>query len=432
MVNDLKVTKILQTIFITIMLVLLYISSTYNYLLFHIIVEFFSICIAFTVFMISWNSSTYLKNNYLILIGIAYLFIGFLDMFHTISYKGMSIFLDYDYYANQLWIATRYVESITLFIACILLYFNRKVSKYSTFFIYLVITTLILLSIFVWKIFPICFIEGVGLTTFKKISEYIISGILFVALISLRKHKDKFEKKVYNWIQISIIFTIISELAFTFYIDNYGFSNLVGHYFKIFSFYLIYKAIIEKGVKEPYELIFRELKSNERTLVEQNILLKDKVNFDELTGLFNHRYLYEKLEEECTRSNKYVSDLSIIMLDIDHFKKVNDSYGHLMGDEVIKGIANNIKGNLRCADFAGRYGGEEFLIILPETNSKEAFQIGERIRCSIDDAIFNDNIKVQISGGVASYNGEKVGDFIERADNNLYKAKNQGRNRIIL
>ncbi|NRW44855.1 MASE3 domain-containing protein [Clostridium beijerinckii] len=107
----------ISTIFVSTILFMLYLISLYNYLLFHTIAEIFSICIAFTVFLMTWNSAKYIKNKYLIIVGIAYLFIGILDLFHTLSYKGMEIFKDYDYYANQLWIAARYFESIVLIIS---------------------------------------------------------------------------------------------------------------------------------------------------------------------------------------------------------------------------------------------------------------------------------------------------------------------------
>ncbi|MDM8552299.1 MASE3 domain-containing protein [Desulfobacterales bacterium HSG2] len=247
-------------------LVGVYLSSLYSYLLFHTLAEIFSIVVACGIFMIAWNSRKYIENSYLIFIAIAYLFIGWLDMLHTLSYKGMQIFKDYDYYANQLWIAARYLESITLFIAFSFFRGEKKVRPYLVFSVYTVISSVIILSVFHWKIFPVCFIEGEGLTQFKKISEYIISFILLLNILLLFRYQDKFEKTVFKFLVSSLIFTILSELAFTFYISNYGFSNLVGHYFKIFSFYLIYKAIIETGIVRPYDIIFRELVIKEKNL----------------------------------------------------------------------------------------------------------------------------------------------------------------------
>ncbi len=261
-----RAAYVVNLIIILMALTMLYISSHFNYLLFHSFAEIFSICIAYTVFIIAWNSKEYLDNDYLLFIGIAYLFVGILDLFHTLSYKGMAIFTDYDYYANQLWIATRFLESISILIAFAFLLTKRKMNWTLVIIFFCFITTLILLSIFYWKIFPICFVEGAGLTRFKVISEYVISTILIIDIVILIKYRNLFDAKVYQYLLWSFIFTIGSELAFTFYISNYGFSNLIGHYFKIISFYFIYKAIIEKALKKPYEIIFRELKINQEEL----------------------------------------------------------------------------------------------------------------------------------------------------------------------
>jgi len=426
----LKDIKKENLIFIILMLFVLYLSSFYNYLLFHTMAEIFSICIAFTVFILTWNSVAYIKNNYLLFVGTAYLFIGLLDFFHTMSYKGMQIFSDYDYYANQLWIATRYMESITLVIAFLYMNRQKQINTYLLFGIYMGITGIILSSIFVWKIFPICFIEDVGQTTFKKMSEYTICMILGIAVYLLNRNRNKMDKEVYRLLSWSIVFTIISELAFAFYVSNYGLSNLIGHYFKIFSFYFIYKAIIQKGVLEPYELIFRELKANEKKLNIQNQMFRNQAIVDGLTGLYNHRYLYEKLEEERYRVERYASNLSIILLDIDHFKKVNDTFGHVAGDEIIKAISGIIKKNIRVSDIAGRYGGEEFLIILPETDLQRASYVAEKIRVEVEQTTYIQGIRVTISGGVSQYQGEKTSELVKSADNKLYNAKNRGRNKI--
>lgn len=125
-------------------------------------------------------------------------------------------------------------------------------------------TTGIVLSIFVWKLFPECFVEGTGLTPFKKYSEYIICMILAVSIWLLNKNRKRFDPGIYKVLFGSLVCTIISELAF--YVSNYGASNLVGHYFKLFSFYLIYKAIIETGIRQPYGLIFKELNTTNKNL----------------------------------------------------------------------------------------------------------------------------------------------------------------------
>lgn len=245
----------------------LYFTSQYSFLLFHSLAEIFSIVVASGIFMITWNSRRFIDNNYLLFIGIAYLFIGFLDLIHTLTYKGMGIFAGFDAdLPTQLWIAARYLEALSFLVAP--LFSKKKLRNWSLFLGYTLITSLLLASIFLLKVFPVCFIEGVGLTPFKKISEYIISLILLSAIALLIKNRSEFDPSVFQWVVGSILFTIGSELAFTFYIHVYGFSNLVGHYLKILSFYFIYKAIIETGLARPYDLLFRNLRQSEERLRE--------------------------------------------------------------------------------------------------------------------------------------------------------------------
>lgn len=254
---------------LVIILACLYFTSHVNYLLFHSLAEVFSITVAALLFMIAWHAREYIKNPYVLFIGIAYFFIGGLDLLHTLAYKGMPIFTDYDFYANQLWIGARYMESITLAIGFLLLRKNLPVPAHKQFTIYAIITTLLVGSIFYWKIFPECFVAGTGLTTFKKISEYIICTILLLNIGLLALNRDKFDQQVFTLLLWSFICTIISELAFTFYVSNYGFSNLLGHYFKIFSFFLVYQAIIKTAIEDPYQLIFLELNKANMSLEKE-------------------------------------------------------------------------------------------------------------------------------------------------------------------
>jgi PAS domain S-box-containing protein len=231
--------------------------------------------------MVAWNSRRFLDNNYLLLLGIAYLFVGGLDLIHTLTYKGMGIFQGYGTnLPTQLWIAARYTESLSLLIAP--LFFRRRLKINLLFFGYTLALLFLLLSIFYWNIFPICFVEGVGLAPFKKISEYIISLILLGSIVLLLKNRSEFDRDIFKWVVYSIILTIASELAFTFYIDAYGLSNLLGHFLKIVSFYLIYKALIEMGLSRPYDLLFRNLRQSEMMVRKE----KNKIqNYLDLAGV---------------------------------------------------------------------------------------------------------------------------------------------------
>ena len=248
----------------------LYFISSYNYLLFHFLAEIFSIVIAAGLFMIAWNTRRILDNQYLLFIGIAYLFVGVLDTIHTLVYTGMAVIPGLDTNPpTQLWIAARYTESLSLLVAP--LFFRKRLNAEFVFFSYTLITLFILGSIFLFHIFPDCYIQGKGLTTFKVASEFVISGILLGALALLMIRREEFDAGVFKLLILSITATIASELSFTVYVNVNELSNLIGHYLKILSFYLIYKAIIQTGLTRPYDLLFRNLRASEeryRGLVE--------------------------------------------------------------------------------------------------------------------------------------------------------------------
>ena len=283
MVKEKKVSQnnkrfnIATTILIGLILVIgLYRISLNNFLLFHSLAEIFSIVIAVGIFIIAWNTRKFSNSNFLLFLGIAILFIGFLDLIHTLAYKGMGIFLDYD--ANlptQLWVAARYLQAITFLVA--IFFINRKSKPRWVILVYTVIVIVLMLMLFYWHNFPNSFIEGQGLTPFKKISEYIISGILLIFMILLYFRKQYFSKKVFNWLIIAGISTIISEIAFTFYISVFGLSNMIGHFFKIIAFYSLYVAIIQTTLLKPYETLFADLQRRSQEAEKINIKLRSEI-----------------------------------------------------------------------------------------------------------------------------------------------------------
>jgi len=156
---------------------------------------------------------------------------------------------------------------------------------------------------------------------------------------------------------------------------------------------------------------------------------------DGLTQVFNKRYFLEALEREISRSRRYGRDLSLIMFDIDHFKQINDAYGHLAGDAVLKQLCQVVHGKIRREDLLCRYGGEEFSILLPEIDSFNARLTAEKIRRLVEKTAFtfeDTRIPVTISLGVATVQAEAIDpeSFIKRSDEQLYLAKNTGRNRV--
>ena len=191
-------------------------------------------------------------------------------------------------------------------------------------------------------------------------------------------------------------------------------------------------------IKERNSLVVHLKKSN-KALKELSRRFRDLAIRDGLTGLYNHGYLLDALAGEVARAVRYDRHLSVIFLDVDHFKQYNDQFGHQRGDMVLKQVSQILKDEIRKTDIAARYGGEEFVLILPETSKQDAFVVAEKIRKAVQESIANDvadegPTTVTISAGVASYmeDGTDATELIAKADAAVYTAKNDGRNAVRL
>ncbi len=179
------------------------------------------------------------------------------------------------------------------------------------------------------------------------------------------------------------------------------------------------------------------IKELQDELKKTNKLLESLAITDGLTGVYNHRFFYQKLSEEYERAKRYNSFLSLVMLDLDFFKKINDKYGHVVGDNVLSEMAKIVMSNIRKNDIFARYGGEEFVLLLPHTGSQGAVQEAERIRKAIENHHFEHMEKrgdVTVSLGIVTFPSKYIHnaeDMVKLADAALYEAKRLGRNRTV-
>lgn len=247
-------------------------TSQKNYLLFHSTVELFGIIVSFSIFIIAINTYDIAKNNYFLFLGIAFGFAAIFELLHTFAYKGMNIFgNDSTNLATQLWIIERYVESISLLVSCFFLY--KKIKPKTIFLGYLVFSIPALLSVF-WQIFPDCYENGVGLTPFKKISEYIIIVTLLLTVLLLHKSKKRLYSRVYIFLVLSVVTGIISELFFISYLNVYGPSNMIGHLIKLISVLMLYIAVVETSLKSPFKILFDRLSKTYNALKQKTFELE--------------------------------------------------------------------------------------------------------------------------------------------------------------
>jgi diguanylate cyclase (GGDEF)-like protein len=208
-----------------------------------------------------------------------------------------------------------------------------------------------------------------------------------------------------------------------------------------------YEEAINKGasdfVSKPIrfeELLLRLRRVlRERNITKERALmlkrLQDLAITDGLTNLYNSRYFYKQLDSEVNRSKRYNHPLSLLFMDIDHFKHYNDNYGHLEGDKVLAGVGKVIKSCLRKMDTAYRYGGEEFTVILPETSRGEVMTVAKRIKDVMENKKFSPqsgkSVSITISIGATEYcRDERISEFVQRADKAMYLSKQRGRNQI--
>lgn len=242
-----------------------------------------------------------------------------------------------------------------------------------------------------------------------KTVTILMIGIMLIVVLYLKKINYKINKKIEFVVEF---FERASKERIYIDIEKLKYTELKKM-----------AASVNSMIKDRYDI--------ENKINQINIQLKEMSITDGLTGLYNHKYIYKILKKEIEKACVLKSNLAIIMFDIDHFKKVNDLHGHQFGDDVLVEIANYIKHCVGKNGFVGRYGGEEFLIVLPDADIESAYEKAECIRKGIKNIEFkNEDHIVTISGGVVQFQQESCKAIVNRADQLLYKAKENGRDII--
>lgn len=281
-----------------------------------------------------------------------------------------------------------------------------------------------------------------------KITSYMIFLIIIIALLSAFIGGYHYHV-MYSIILVMLVSTYIFGMALfswlggnrsaRFFLLGTA-SGLIGAFITaltVLSFipftYITYKAN-DFGMYIDIILLSLALSDRMKITLEEKLIAEKAAKTDIITGLYNRRAYYEISEIEYQRLLRHPKELSVIMFDIDHFKSINDNYGHNTGDEILNRIGNIVKNLIREYDYAFRMGGDEFLVLLPETNDKQASQLAERIRKAIENytLVKNPKLVITASFGIAQYNqmDTSIEKLTRRADEALYQAKRSGRNRI--
>ncbi|MDX2469664.1 MAG: MASE3 domain-containing protein, partial [SAR324 cluster bacterium] len=267
-------SEVLFTVSLFVFLVFL---NHYNYVLFHTIAELISIFIAAGIFLIAINTRRFTQNDYLYFLGLSYFFIGLVDLLHAITLPGVGIFPQAisPNITVQFWILARYIEALSLLVAPIFIF--RKVPAKSTNLAYFFVGGFFIWMILFTSLFPDCHLGAEGLTPFKKISELVISGILIGSVFVLKKQSHWFDITVFKLILIAVFCTVASELALTLYVELHSLPNVAGHFLKVLSFLVVYKAIINTSLAKPFDSLFRDLSLKDKELRSLNESLENRV-----------------------------------------------------------------------------------------------------------------------------------------------------------
>ena len=199
--------------------------------------------------------------------------------------------------------------------------------------------------------------------------------------------------------------------------------------------YLVADGVVIEDKERFYILSQQFLLGIRRAILYRGV--QELTIIDSLTNVFNRRYYLERFKEEIERSRKFNYKFSCLMIDIDYFKDFNDRYGHIVGDVILRELSRAIQENIRQIDLIGRYGGEEFSVVLTETDKDAARLAAERIRKAIEDRhirVYDEELKITVSIGISTYpyDGEDIERLIDKADSALYQAKQAGRNKVCL
>lgn len=316
------------------------------------------------------------------------------------------------------------------------------------------------LSVLVLVFFPTMYFINAGLLGSIPYYMVIFAGMMAALLSGL-------VRIVFFSLYVIVVGSLV-VIEFIYPNSVVGYSSTSAKYIDIsigFFISMLFNAILFTAVSKKYnneraksEKYFNELKKQQREIEAKNrllnkknwdlkeakeeaedlnrLLFKEKKKLevlsitDGLTEIFNRRFITNYLEEEINEAREKNKKLTAVLIDIDNFKNFNDTYGHPFGDYVLKKVSKTIANSLRETDMVGRYGGEEFLIVLPDSDLEEGYNIAERIRRNICQLQWPNSIQVTISGGVAELSNDQLLELLKKTDELLYKAKRDGKNRI--
>ncbi len=350
-------------------------ASQINFPFFHIIVELYSIVVACGIFIISWHTRRLHGNGFFTFLGVSAFSVAVIDLLHTLTYKGMNVIPQSGApIATQLWIAGQFLLAGSILLAFYFL--QRRLRDTPLVASFFFVTTLLITSIFVWKIFPDCYVEGSGITQFKILSEYLIILLFAVALFLLRHEWKSFDPHVARYLAIALGCFMASELSFTNYVSVFGPANQIGHILKVAGYFCLYRGVVVISLTRPHDLLFRKIKEANRTLEERVqkevarnrekdslLLQRDRqATLGEMTGNIAHQW------------RQPLNAVSIIAQDL----AIQENAGELSSEDLKESVA-------RIVDLTRHMSQtiNDFRELYQPDKEKVSFSLNEKVRQSL-------------------------------------------------
>ncbi|MGE5451334.1 MAG: putative bifunctional diguanylate cyclase/phosphodiesterase [Acidobacteriota bacterium] len=400
----------------------------------HTITEFAAIVAAFLVFSVAWHTSAAGQPGNIVILGCGFLAVGLIDLGHALSYKGMPDFVTpaSAQKAIEFWLVARYTAAVTLLAAAFhpaymhLIRVRRDVLLGAALIFSAAVYAV---SLFFPQYWPHMFLEGQGLTTLKLVAEYGVIALSGMAAYVL--HRMGRKKLGYNTSDLcaAALITILSELCLTLYANVNDLFSLLGHLYKIVAYFYIYRAVFVTSVRDPYARLSVEVQ--ERREAEQRV--EFLAYHDVLTRLPNRELARDRLNQAIADAHRHQTLVALVFLDLDHFKTINDSLGHAVGDRLLQWVAGCLREHVREADTVSRQGGDEFLLILKDLPDVESVTpIVSKLLEELSKPVVIDGreLSTAASMGIAlsPNDGEDFETLSQRADTAMYRAKEEGRN----
>jgi diguanylate cyclase (GGDEF)-like protein len=409
-------------------------SDTIFPLTLHSMMESFSVLVALLVFTVSWHAYSEERPANVVVLACGFLAVGLLDFAHMLSYKGMPDFVTAasPQKAIDFWLAARYTAALTLLTVAMRAWVPLK--KPQTRYVLLacalaVAGAVYILELYFPQVWPATFVDGYGLTTFKIGAEYGIVMVLMAAAICF--YDKAYRHPSFDAVNLftATLITILSELCFTLYSNVNDVFQLVGHAYKVVSYFFIYRAVFITSVREPYQQLHAAMMKRREA--------EERIEFlayhDPLTELPNRLLIRDRLEKSIAHAKRRGTRVALLFCDLDNFKFINDTLGHVVGDALLREVSERLVSMIRSCDTVSRLGGDEFLIILDDlADGQDAvpvlLKLLERMQqpLSIDDH----DLSVSVSVGIALYpeDGTDFDTLLQKADTAMYRAKAAGRN----